>query len=388
MNARVSEPAEGEAEVVRLPASGEASNQQNGESTANGQHGKAEPRPRKKGSKRRIAMIVVPLVLVVGGGYFYLTGGRYEDTDNAYVNQAIVSLSPDVAGRIVDVDVKENEPVKAGQVLFHIDPAPYKIALQQAEAQLAAARVNVNQLRVQYTTAKAKLAAAQLTLDVRTREQKRNTNLANKGVTTAAAVDTSLLNLQQAQADVTLDQQGVASAVAALGGNPDVKTDDFPAVQTAIAGVADAKRNLAKTTVTAPDAGVVSQVSELNVGQFVPVGTTIASLVETGKSWVEANFKETQLTHMTVGEPTTVEVDAFPGKVFHGTVGSIGAATGSQFALIPAQNATGNWVKVVQRVPVRIDLGTSDDNLRLRSGLSSNVSVDTGKTLLDRMLGH
>jgi len=389
MNARVKPPAEGEAEIVQLtPASAEAPKPASSPSPtgpAGAATATAPDTPKKKrGVKRMILMIAVPLVLVAAGGYYWLTGGRYEDTDNAYVQQPKVSLSADVAGTIIAVNVKENQAVKAGDVLFRIDPVPYQIALDQANAALAGARQSVSQLRVAYTTAETKLAADQQTLVIQQRNQARNDDLATKGVATAAAVDQGLLALQQAQSTVDQDQQAVKGALAALGGNVDVKTDDVPAVMQALAAQQAAQRNLAKTTVKAPADGIISQVDSLNVGQFIGMGSTIVSLVESGDTWVAANFKETQLERMKAGEPADVTVDTYPGVVFHGSVDSIGAATGSEFSLIPAQNATGNWVKVVQRVPVRIKVPANADT-PLRTGMSATVTVDTGKTRLELM---
>ena len=389
MNARVKPPAEGEAEIVQLtPASAEAPKPASSPSPtgpAGAATATAPDTPKKnRGVKRMILMIAVPLVLVAAGGYYWLTGGRYEDTDNAYVQQPKVSLSADVAGTIIAVNVKENQAVKAGDVLFRIDPVPYQIALDQANAALAGARQSVSQLRVAYTTAETKLAADQQTLVIQQRNQARNDDLATKGVATAAAVDQGLLALQQAQSTVDQDQQAVKGALAALGGNVDVKTDDVPAVMQALAAQQAAQRNLAKTTVKAPADGIISQVDSLNVGQFIGMGSTIVSLVESGDTWVAANFKETQLERMKAGEPADVTVDTYPGVVFHGSVDSIGAATGSEFSLIPAQNATGNWVKVVQRVPVRIKVPANTDT-PLRTGMSATVTVDTGKTRLEMM---
>ena len=269
-------------------------------------------------------------------------------------------------------------------MLFRIDPAPLQIALDQANASLASARLNIAQLRVNYTTAQAKLAAAQQALVIQQRTQGRNTDLASKGIATAASADSALLALQQAQSAVDLDQQGVSGALAALGGDQNVKTDDTPSVKAALAAVDAATRNLSKTTVVAPAAGIVSAIASLNVGQFVATGSTVASLVSSDDTWVEANFKETQLGALKDGQPADVAVDAYPGATLHGTIDGIGAATGSQFSLIPAQNATGNWVKVVQRVPVRIKV-TANPGMPLRTGMSATVTVDTGKSRLDAM---
>jgi len=430
MNARVTPPARGEAEIVKMPTSAEAPKQQpNPAPSAPPPAAAAAPEvpAKKRGSRRLILMIVVPLILVVGGVYFWLTGGRYEDTDNAYVTQPIVSISPDISGRVTEIDVKENQAVNAGDTLFKMDPAPFQIALDQANAQLeqaktaaeqsnsgvdqanaavVAARLSVEQLRVNYTTATTKLSTDQATLTIQQRTQQRNTDLAAKGVATQTTVDQGQLAVQQAQQAVDLDQQAVKSAIAALDGNSDIATDDHPTVKTALAGVnaakaaaktaqaaiqtaqaavATAQLNLSKTTVTAPAAGVVSQIPSFNVGQYVGEGTAIVSLVETENTWVEANFKETQLAAIKVGQPATVVVDTY-GTKLNGKVVSVQAATGAVFSLIPPQNATGNWVKVVQRVPVVISVETNPDQ-PLRSGMSATVTVDTGRSTLDKMTG-
>jgi len=364
MNARVKTPAPGEAEAAATPAT-------EGTATA-----AAAPAAKKRSPLRLVVMLAVPLLLAGGGAYFWLTGGRYVETDNAYVQQNKISISADVAGRIATVAVKENQLVKAGDVLFTLDPQSYEIALSQADAALATARVNVEQLRVAYSTALAKLDAARATLEIRQKEWERAANLQKQGISAESALDDARLALQQATSNVALEEQDVASATAALGGDPNIRTDDHPAVRAALAARDVAQRNLDKTTVLAPSDGIISQVGSLHVGQFVNVGSTIATLVETGEVWVEANFKETQLVGLKPGMPAEVTIDAFPGVKFEGEVASIGAATGAEFALIPAQNATGNWVKVTQRIPVNIAIEGEELGL-LRAGMSAVVNVDT-----------
>lgn len=363
MNARATKPGPGEAQSMAAPS--EAAGQDAPTPTA------------KKSRKKRLGlMLSVPLVVALGGGYLWLSGAGKVETDNAYVQQPKVSISADVAGRVVGVAVHDNQQVAAGAVLFTIDPEPYRIALDQAEAALASARVNVEQLRVAHGTAGARLAAAQETLALRKAELDRKESLLKEGLAADATLDDVRLAYQTAQTNVALGQQELASAVAALGGDPAVATDDHPTVRTAIAAVENARRNLDKTIVVAPGDGVISQVASLNVGQFVAIGTTIATLVETGNTWVAANFKETQLADLVPGMPAEVSVDAFPGVTFSGHVDSIGAATGAEFALIPAQNASGNWVKITQRVPVRIAIDGAGDSL-LRAGMSAVVTVVT-----------
>lgn len=384
MNARVTEPKAGEASVVTMPRAEKASPAAEAPQTQSPPS--AQPAPKKKNGLRLPLMIGVPLLLVAGGGWFWLTGGRYEDTDNAYVQQAKVSLSADVAGRVSDVKVVENQTVKAGDVLFTLDPQPYQIALSQANAALATARVNVEQLKVSYGTALAQLKSSEDTLAIRKAAFDRQSTLVTQGINANATLDDTKLAYQQAQSAVDLANQQVAAATAALAGNPDIPTDTHPAVLAAMAAVEQAQRDLAKTSVTAPADGIVANVSSLNVGQFIAAGTTIASLVESQATWVQANFKETQLAELKVGQPVDIHVDAYPG-VLHGSIESLGAATGSEFSLIPAQNATGNWVKVVQRLPVRIALPDDQEVAMLKTGMSATVTVDTGRSTLDKMMG-
>ena len=342
--------------------------------------------PRKGGARRIVLMAGVPLLLVAGGGWFWLTGGRYEETDNAYVQQSKVSISADVSGRISEVLVHDNQIVTAGETLFSVDPQPFQIALSQADAALASARVNVEQLKVSYGTAQAQLQSSEDNLAIRQAAFDRKESLVTQGVSADASLDESKLTLQQAQSAVDLGRQQVAAATAALAGNPEIATDEHPAVLAAMAAVDQAQRNLSHATVTAPAGGIVSNVSSLNVGQFIAAGSMIASLVETDNTWIQANFKETQLAELKVGQPVEIKVDAF-GEAMHGTVESFGAATGSEFALIPAQNATGNWVKVVQRLPVRIAFSESAD-ASLKTGMSAMVTVDTGRSTLDKLRGE
>lgn len=341
------------------------------------------PKRRKRRMLRLVLMICVPLLLAIGGAYFWLTGGRYIETDNAYVKQTMAAVSSDVAGKIIEVDVRENQKVKAGDVLFKIDPEPFRIAVDQANAALANARLQVKQLHAAYATAEAKLKADQATAEIRHRELTRSIELNGKGFAAASALDESRLAAQQADAQVELSQKGVDAAAAALDGDPSAPIDAHPTVQAAMAAKEQAMLDLARTTVKAPKDGIASQVAKVNVGQYVSEGTEMLSLVETSDTWIEANFKETQLTDMHPGQPVVVTVDTYPGLKLDGKVESIGAGTGSEFSLIPAQNATGNWVKIVQRIPVRVRVDQKGADI-LRAGMSSDVTVDTGKTRLER----
>jgi membrane fusion protein (multidrug efflux system) len=336
------------------------------------------PARQRPGRLRRIALMAsLPLALAAAGGYAYVTGGRYVSTDNAYLQQDKVSVGPDVSGRIVEVDVRENEAVAAGQVLFRLDPEPFRLAVRRAEAEIASARLKVEQLRAAHRQSLADQQAAEQALAFRQREFDRQERLAQGGYAAQAKFDEVRNDLQAAQQRLAAARQEVLSAQAALAGDPGIETDRHPSVLEALARRDQAALDLEHATVRAAAAGVVSQTDRLHVGQFVPAGTPVLSLVETGEAWVEANFKETDLTHMAVGQTATIELDAYPGREIEARVESIGAGTGSEFALLPAQNATGNWVKVVQRVPVRLRI-EEPAQVPLRSGLSAEVSIDTG----------
>lgn len=340
----------------------------------------AAPAPATKKRGRFVLMAALPLALVVGGGYFYVTGGRYQETENANLRQARVIIASEAAGRIIKVDVDDNTAVKAGDLLFEVDPEPYRIALAQADAALAGARLNVEQLRAAYSQAVAQERVAASSLDYAQTQFDRSNDLVTKGVNTKSSLDEARMELDKAQQQHSAAMQGIVSAKAALGGNPDIETDKHPTVLAALAARDNAAFNLAQTSVRAPADGVVSQAASFKVGQYVSAGTALFSLVETGDTWVEANFKETQLTHMKPGQEADIVLDTYPDRTFRGTVEAIGAGTGAEFSLLPAQNATGNWVKVTQRIPVRVKVDTADAGLAMRTGMSATVSIDTGKS--------
>ena len=339
------------------------------------------PAPKKKRRLGRFGlMLALPILLAVGGGYVWVTGGRYEETENANLRQARVSISADTAGRIVEVDVADNQSVKKGAVLFKIDPQPYQIALAQADAAVANARLSVEQLRAAYSQSMAQEKAAASEVAYAQSQFDRASDLARKGINAASSLDQARNDLDKAKQQLTVAQQGIAAARAALGGDPAIETDKHPAVLAALAQRDKAAYDLSQTTVTAPADGVIYQASSFKVGQYVGIGTPLFALVETEDTWIDANFKETQLTHMKPGQKADVVLDTYPGRTFHATVEAIGAGTGAEFSLLPAQNATGNWVKVTQRIPVRLKLDDASTDLPLRTGMSANVDVDTGVT--------
>ena len=336
------------------------------------------PRAKRRGG-RFVLMLVVPLLLAVGGGYYWVTGGRYEETENANLRQARVNVASEVAGRVASQNVAENRQVRAGDVLFEIDPEPYRIALAQADAAVAAARLNVEQLRAAYSQAKAQEQTAAGDVAYFQSELARQDELTGKGVGTRAALDSARRDLNKARDEHAGAGQSVAGALAALGGDPAIETDRHPAVLAALSARDKAAFDLSQTTVRAPADGVIAQASAFKTGQYVTTGTPLFSLVETQDAWVDANFKETQLTHVKPGQKAEIVLDTYPDSPLEATVEAIGAGTGAEFSLLPAQNATGNWVKVTQRIPVRLKVETADAELALRTGMSATVSIDTGK---------
>ncbi|MCR4266399.1 HlyD family secretion protein [Nitratireductor sp. ZSWI3] len=333
------------------------------------------PLTKRKGFRVGL-MLALPLALVAAGGYVWVTGGRYQETENAYLQQAKVTIASEASGRVIEANVNNDTLVRKGDVLFRIDPEPYRIALAQADASLAAARLSVEQLRTGYSQAVAQQRSAESEVAYLEAQLARQKDLSTKGISSKSALDEAERDLRRARENQIAAQQAAAGALAALGGNADIETDRHPSVLAALAERDKAAYTLSQTTVRAPADGIVSQASSFKTGQFVGAGSALFSLVETGETWVEANFKETQLTHMRPGQTAEIVFDTYPDAPVEATVESIGAGTGAEFSLLPAQNATGNWVKVTQRIPVRLKLEAKDADL-LRTGMSATVTVDT-----------
>lgn len=335
----------------------------------------SEKKPRR--FARLAIMLSVPLLLVLGAVAYYIANDHYVSTDNAYVQQDKVSISAEVGGRIVEVLVHENQSVNAGDLLFRVDPEPYRIAIAQADASIAAAQVRVTTLETEYRTTGVDIDSAREDVAFFEKEYQRQSALMQDGFTTRArlqaaehAVSDARSRVANAQADASKARSALATGAAAPGVNPAVK-----------AGQAQrdaALLNLSRTTVRAPVAGIVSQADRLQVGQMMVQGLPGVTIVASNKSWIEANFKETDLAKMRIGQPAEITFDAYPDLKLNGKVSSIGAGTGSEFSVLPAQNANGNWVKVTQRVPVRIAI-TGKPKRKMIAGLSANVRIDTDK---------
>ena len=326
--------------------------------------------------RHRTWLMLAPVVVVAVIGGFWLTGGRYQETEDATVQAGLVGIAADVSGKVIEVDVTENQQVKAGQVLFRINPDTAAANLDSAQAELAAARAAGAASQSDYAQSQADIAAAQARLSYAEGEAARQKLLVAQGISSQAQYDQAVTAVQTARAGVSSATDTGASRKAALGGRTAGPVDDLPSVRRAAAAVETARIALANTVVHAPSDGTVTHVNALMPGTYVTASRPVIMLAG-ARRWVEANFKESQLTHMRVGQSVTVTIDAFPSVTIHGHVTSFSPGTGSSFAVLPAENATGNWIKVVQRLPVEISLEDVPANLPLQAGLSADVEVDT-----------
>ncbi|MEO7379070.1 MAG: HlyD family secretion protein [Sphingomicrobium sp.] len=323
----------------------------------------------KRNPRRIILLLAVPLMIVLVGAYFWFGSGKSVSTDNAYIKQDITSISTQVSGPVIEVAVRENQRVKRGDMLFRIDPAPLNVALANARAQLAAARLQTVQLRTQAAGTSGDIVGARANLAITQRALGRQNQLLAQGFTTRAAYDDAVNEVEKARAQLADAGARAANANAAI-----VSGGDQPQVAAAQAAVAKAELDLQHTIVRAPSDGVVAKADKLLVGQTAITGLSMMSIVRDKTAWVEANFKEGDLARMHVGLPATVKFDAYPGLSIKGHVATIGSGTGSEFSVLPAQNANGNWVKVTQRVPVRIYFDEVPSR-EMIAGLSAKVSV-------------
>ncbi len=323
---------------------------------------------------RRLAlMAALPVVLVVVGLYFWLTGGQSVSTDNAYVQQDKVSISSDVTGRVIAVHAGESQKVRRGEVLIEIAPRPFEIAVAQAEANLASARLQVSELRSGTTGKNADVAGKRDAVAFARAELARQQRLFKDGFATRVRVEAAEFATAKAESEMSSAIADAASASAAANG---AGSGLHPLVLAAMAARDKAAFELSRTIIRAPADGIASQTEKVLPGQVLLAGVPTMSVVIANRRWVEANFKETDLEHMRVGQRAVVKLDAYPGTPITGRVESIGAGTGSEFSVLPAQNATGNWVKVVQRVAVRIAID-ANSKVPLIAGLSATVTVET-----------
>ena len=342
------------------------------------EYSKASPRHRRRTRNvvRLGLMILGPLAVLIAGSYYYVIGGRFVSTENAYVKADKIAISTNVPGRVIEVLTSENDKVEAGQMLFRLNPEPYQIALNQATAKLDGIKTEIHELQAIYRQKQAELKVQQSDLAYFKTEYDRQVKLKKRGVVSQSRLDESRRNVNSTKQRILAIRQEISRALARLGGDLSKQIDEHPLVQEAFAERERSALRLSWTQIRSPDSGIVTNIS-LEPGEFVKAGTPIFSVVATGNIWVEANLKETDLTHVKVGQETNISIDSYPDRIWRARVESISMATGAEFSLLPPQNATGNWVKVVQRIPIKFKLLDSPYDPPLRAGMSVVVEIDT-----------
>jgi membrane fusion protein, multidrug efflux system len=336
---------------------------------------------RLRARRRTLLLVVVPIIAVIAGIAFYLSGGRYASTDDAYVGAQKVLITPDVSGKIIKVVVKEGQRVKANDELFEIDSEPYRMAVQQAEAALETAQTSFNNSKSNLQAFTHMLELAQQSVDLKQRDVERKQTLVKNSFGSQLDLDNAGNSLVLSRSAIEYLRQQLANTKNLLLNDPDLPLDQFPPYRQAAAALADARRNLDHTVLRAPIDGVATQVDSIQLGRFIPAGTPVFSVIDVNAPWVDANLKENDFTYVAAGQPVIMSVDAFPDHEFKGVISSLSPGTGAQFAILPPQNSTGNFVKVVQRVPVRIAFDKNDKMVRkLKAGMSTYVWIDTGHT--------
>jgi membrane fusion protein (multidrug efflux system) len=337
----------------------------------------AAPEPSRLQKLRRPIMFGGVALIVGIAAWFYFSGGRFESTEDAYVSAARVAISTNVPGRVVELRVHDNQRVHKGDLLFKLDERPFQLKVNEARAKLSNAKLQIDAMKATYRQKQSELRSAEDTLNYEKRESERQSRLLSSGISSQSQVDRAIHARDAASQSVAAAQQQIASTVANLGGDPSIDPTKHPAVMQAQAELERAELDLSYTTIFSPDEGVVTQVEKLQVGDYVNAASPVFALVATHDLWVEANFKEVQLSKMREGQPATVRIDTYGDRTFKAHVASISPGTGAQFSVLPAQNATGNWVKVVQRLAVRVEIDDADGDHPLFAGLSATVKVDT-----------
>jgi membrane fusion protein, multidrug efflux system len=333
--------------------------------------------PAPKRSMRRTLMFALLPVALIAGGYFYVTGGAVMSTDNAYVQADMVGLSTDVSGIVREVSVHDNQKVAKGDVLFKLDDLQFRLALDRADAQIGNTRNDLVALQTSYRNMQAQVDQAQKDVDFNMVNFKRQEQLLANNFTPKATFDAARNTLQGSQQKLASLNAQLAGIAANLNGNPDAPIDEHPRYKDAVAARDEAARQLAHTIVRAPFAGIVTNVPSLQPGQYLAAAATAFNIVSTDHVWIQASPKETELTYVKPGQKVTVDVDTYPGERWAGTVDSISPASASSFSLLPAENTSGNWVKVVQRIPMRVLVNNAPGKPPLRVGMSVEVNVDT-----------
>jgi membrane fusion protein (multidrug efflux system) len=335
------------------------------------------PAKPKRSLTRPVLFALLPIALIVGG-YYYAVGGQVMTTDNAYIQAQSLGVSTDVSGTVQEIDVHENQAVKKGDVLFRLRPASFETALAAAQAQLGTVRNQVLTLQASYQQSLSQIDQAEADIPYYEAAFQRQQDLLKTSTASKASFDSAQHDLVAARQKVSVAKATAQATLAQLGGDANQPVEKNPFYLQAQSAVDDAERNLGDATVKAPFDGIVTNVDALQVGKYLPASQPAFSLVSATDLWIEAEPKETELTYVRPGQTATISVDTYPGAVWHGTVASISPASSSSFSLLPAQNTTGNWVKVVQRIPMRVTVDDLAGKPPLRGGMSVVVDVDTG----------
>ena len=334
---------------------------------------------------RMILLVVVPALAALIGIALYLSGGRMISTDNAYVGAQKVLITPDISGKVIHVAIREGQHVNPGDELLTLDQEPFRLALEQAKAKLAGARADFDKLKTNLASLTTMSDLSKKNVDLKQRDVDRKTKLVSTQAGSQSDLDTAIGALVTAQLMSQFTVQQHDTTLNQLLGNPDLPLEQFPEFAQAKAALDQAQRDLDHTVLRAPIFGTATQVDNIQLGRFVAAGGPILSVIDDQAPWVDANPKETDITYLRIGQKATLDVDSFPDHTFKGTVVAVSPGTGSQFSILPPQNASGNWVKVVQRVPVRIAFDKDENTKLLRSGMSVNVEIDTGHSRLPFM---
>jgi len=337
----------------------------------------AQPPGKLRSLRRTTLLALLPLVLA-GSAYAYATGGQIMSTENAYVQADMVGISTDVDGIVSEIDVRDNQRVKAGDILFRLDDQQFKLALDRADAQIGLVRNDIEALKASYKAMQAQIAQAASDIAFYQTAFKRQQDLATKSVASQASYDTAKHDLDGAADKKTLLEHQLAGIAANLNGDPDTPITEHPRYKDAVAARGEAARQLAHTVVKAPMDGIVTNVPSLQKGQYLAEATNAFSIVSTDHVWIQSTPKETELTWVQPGQKAVISVDAYPGQEWAGTVDSISPASAASFSLLPAQNTSGNWVKVVQRIAIRVKVDTPAGKPQLRAGMSVILDIDTG----------
>lgn len=333
----------------------------------------------RRRAMRRILMLGGVASVILGAGYFWLVGGRYVSVDDAYVHARKLLVATDVSGIVQEVAVKEGQHVKAGDVLFRLDPNPFQIAVDGAKAKLDQAAVSVEALKADYFRMQRDIEVGQAQVQLDQAQYDRLNALVKTDTVSRSSYDEARFTLAADQHKLASLQQVAKVQLARLRGDPNLPVEQHPEYQQALAALREDQRELDHTVVKAPFDGIVTQVDSLQPGQYLPADNPGFALVSDREVWVDANAKETDLTNVKPGDKVDVSVDTYPGLTFVGRVASISPASGSEFSVLPAQNASGNWVKVVQRIPVRIAVEQEPGSPQLRAGMSVVADIDTGR---------